>query len=39
VGATALLSRDRAVLALAPRARAVGLDILSAADWARRARP
>jgi len=39
VGATALLSRDRAVLALAPRARAVGLEILSAADWARCTRP
>lgn len=39
VGAAALLSRDRAVLALAPRARVVGLDILSAADWARRTRP
>jgi predicted nucleic acid-binding protein len=39
VGATALLSRDRAVLALARRARAVGLDILSTADWALRTQP
>jgi len=37
VGATALLSRDRAVLALARRARATGLQILNTADWARRA--
>lgn len=35
-GATALLSRDRAVLKLARRARALGLDILTGEAWCRR---
>ncbi len=35
VGAGALLSRDRAVLRCARRARALGLEILSPAAWAR----
>ncbi|MEO6659975.1 MAG: PIN domain-containing protein [Burkholderiaceae bacterium] len=35
VGAAALLSRDRAVLKLAGRAKATGLDIVTPATWAR----
>lgn len=35
IGARWLLSRDRAVLALAKRARAHGLEILTPASWAR----
>lgn len=36
VGAQALLSRDRAVLRLARRARAIGLEIMTGAVWAQK---
>ena len=36
LGNTVLLSRDRAVLALARQARLHGVEILTAADWSRR---